>query len=260
MAVEDPLAQRYERAAPFFRDAKLEPKVAERYREGLILRDPTYCDASYHFGGFAAPFRYLIFSQHALNLDAFGEHPEWGLCVFPRGPVFKVLGHERRGGFEQVTLLHIDEADIEALSTPELTPWEQEWKAMGRQLFEAALVEPPLPQHTEAVWLDRMVYPLGVRDDGTYFEAWNEAHSAAPTRRTLSIEIDAGDPINFQKDDLLEVEDALEEGSEVGFVRTGEKTVALRVVANDPAYGGTRYRIEASPDDPRTLLFVPVER
>jgi len=34
----------------------------------------------------------------------------------------------------------------------------------------------------------------------------------------------------------------------------------LSVVANDPAYGGTRYRIEASRNDPRTLLFVPVER
>ena len=38
--------------------------------------------------------------------------------------------------------------------------------------FEAALRAPVLPEHADRLWLDWLRYPLGVNDEGRFFESW----------------------------------------------------------------------------------------
>jgi len=70
----------------FYRDTELSPAIGSMYRVGVLFREPTFCDATYQFGGFAAPHRYLILSANARCVDAIYQHPEWGLCLWQPGP------------------------------------------------------------------------------------------------------------------------------------------------------------------------------
>jgi hypothetical protein len=36
----------------------------------------------------------------------------------------------------------------------------------------AALEAPALPEHANRAWLDRMAYPVGINNQGRFFESW----------------------------------------------------------------------------------------
>lgn len=151
---------------PFFRDTQLAPDVLRQYRVGRVLYEPTFCDASYKFGGFVAPHRYLIISGSARCLDAVSLHPEWGLCVWPRGRHLKVIDLVAEGGHVQITLLDITEGYVAACNPDELAEIEGVLAAQARRLFEAALDRTPLPELDTEIWRERLVFPIGVGDDG----------------------------------------------------------------------------------------------
>jgi hypothetical protein len=80
--------------AAFFRDADLPPEVSSRYKVGLLLREPTFCDASHKFGGFLARHRYLIISANARCVDELVQDCDWGL--FRARAVRRAIQHCRR--------------------------------------------------------------------------------------------------------------------------------------------------------------------
>jgi hypothetical protein len=160
------------RYAAFYRDTTLPPGVLDLYETGILFRDPTLCDATYKFGGFAAPHRYLIVSASATCLDRLSPGPEWGLCVWLPGRIFKVLGVHRGDPFSQTTLLEVPETMREAFTTARLSEMEESFAGQAARQFEAAHEAPVLPVHANRAWLDRLAYPLGVNDQGRFFEAW----------------------------------------------------------------------------------------
>ena len=160
------------RHAAFYRDTSLPPGMIDLYEAGILFRDPTLCDATYKFGGFAAPHRYLIISADATCLDRVAPGPEWGLCVWLPGRIFKVIGVHRGEEHSQTTLLEIPEAMREAFTTARLSEMEESFAAQAAGQFDAAHEAPVLPVHANRAWLDRLTYPLGVNDRGRFFEAW----------------------------------------------------------------------------------------
>ncbi len=94
------------------------------YRVGVLFREPIFCDATYQFGGFAAPHRYLILSANARCGDAISQHQEWGLCLWQPGRIFKVIGVHRQAAHRQVTLLEIPEELRPAFTTRSLSKLE----------------------------------------------------------------------------------------------------------------------------------------
>jgi hypothetical protein len=76
----------------FYRDTALAPGVRDLYQVGINFREPSLCDATYKFGGFAALHRYLIVSAGAPCLDRLSPDMEWGQCVWLPGRIFKVIG------------------------------------------------------------------------------------------------------------------------------------------------------------------------
>jgi hypothetical protein len=164
--------QAFSECSVFYRDTVLPPAVLSMYRVGTIFREPTFCDATYKFGGFAAPHRYLIISANARCIDALSQHPEWGLCVWLPGRIFKIIGTSQNVARAQITLLELpDELRVE-FTTESLSPLERIFAHKAAQEFDEALQLPVLPEHGTRLWLDRLALPLGVNDDEEFFESW----------------------------------------------------------------------------------------
>ena len=156
----------------FYRDTVLPPEILSLYRLGILFREPTFCDATYKFGGFAAPHRYLIFSANARCIDEISEHPEWGLCIWKTGRILKVIGLHQSSIFAQITLLEVPETLRQELTTPRLSEIEQQFVEQAGEQFLTAQQIPPLPEHQTRLWLDRLECPVGIDDNGRFFESW----------------------------------------------------------------------------------------
>ena len=159
----------------FYRDTSLPWPTILSYKVGMLFREPTFCDATYKFGGFAAPHRYLIISANARCTDNFSAHPEWGLCMWQTGRIFKVIARHRTDTLTQITLLEVPEDLRGELTTAELSDIENEFVEHAGEQFIIATTLPPLPEHTDVSWLRRLEFPLGINDNGEFFESWQQS-------------------------------------------------------------------------------------
>ena len=154
----------------FYRDADLEDGVLEKYRQGMIVQERGYVDCSYLDGGLAARHRYLIMTSQARDLHALvGMDPKYGPAIIQRDGFFKVLDVYWLRGHAQITLLHVPEELVNHLLTPELNEIEEEMVKAARANFEGNLANPAVPALTEAEWLERTAFPLGMSEEGDLF-------------------------------------------------------------------------------------------
>lgn len=168
-----PSAQQvFSKCVPCYRDTILPPHVLELYQVGILFREPTFCDATHKFGGFAAPHRYLIVSANAKCIDSISKRPEWGMCMWKCGSIFKVIGIHNSSQFAQITLLEIPEEFRREFTTQHLSEMEVFFANQAQQEFELAQKSPILPEHQTRDWLDRLVLPVGVGSDGKFLEFW----------------------------------------------------------------------------------------
>jgi len=184
----------------FFRDTLLQPEILSMYQVGMIFREPTFCDATYKFGGFAAPHRYLIISENAKCLDSYSEHPEWGLCIWQRDSIFKVIAIQSTDFHSQITLLEIPKSNIIDYQTKTLSDGELNLAEQSVISFERAEQTPPRLEHITDDWLDRLTCPIGIKSPGQFFELWQP---------TITMETISGSPIQvvdwsvFNQQELL---------------------------------------------------------
>jgi hypothetical protein len=155
----------------FYRDNNLSDALLGKYRRGLIVREKGFTDASYQPGGLAAKHRFLIATTQAKDLSGMpGGNPAHGLVVVNRGSFFKVLDAEERENHRQIVLLHIPEELSEFFdSGEELSDIEQQIVTAARADFEKSLNESAVQELTQAEWLDRTAFPLGMSDEGEFF-------------------------------------------------------------------------------------------
>jgi CHAT domain-containing protein/Flp pilus assembly protein TadD len=172
----------------FVRDTTLPDTVLAKYGAGVLLREPTFCDASHKMGGFVAPHRFLIFSSQARSLDAFTPQP-WGLCVWQPDRVFKVIDRLTDGKHVQVTLLEIPEDLLGLFLSADANLVEQAFIEHGRGLFEDCRLAPPVPELDTDEWRSRLVYPVGVHDDSRYFPLYGTAAHADDDARPLIADV-----------------------------------------------------------------------
>ncbi len=156
----------------FYRDTVLPPHILSLYQVGILFREPTFCDTTYKFGGFTAQHRYLIISASARCIDAFSEHPEWGLCLWQTGRIFKIIAVHKSSKHTQITLLEIPDQFRSEFTTSQLSEMEQQFAVQAAEQFKAALQSPSLPEHQTRLWLDCLELPVGIDDNGSFFECW----------------------------------------------------------------------------------------
>ena len=121
---------------------------------------------------FAAQHRYLIISANARCIDEFSQHPEWGLCLWESGRIFKVIDVQENAEHTQTTLLEVPEHLLDQFVSPFLSDIERQFAVHAAEQFNLALGMQPLPEHQTRLWLDRLVLPVGVDDSGRFFKCW----------------------------------------------------------------------------------------
>jgi CHAT domain-containing protein/tetratricopeptide (TPR) repeat protein len=169
----------------FARDTVLPEKALVRYEVGVLLREPTFCDASHKLGGFVAPHRFLIFSSQARSLDGLTPQP-WGLCLWARGRIFKVIDRLTDGEHVQVTLLEIPADLLSLFLNDDAKVIEQQFIEHGRTIFRDCRLAPAVPELDTDQWRSRLKYPVGVDDDGHYFPLYRTEAADDGTRPLLA--------------------------------------------------------------------------
>jgi hypothetical protein len=171
----------------------------EKYRVGLIFREPTFCDASEHSNqGLAAIHRFLLLSGNAKHLDAlFGGKsgsPGTGLSIFQSDTLWKVLWVSKAEGHAQITLLEIPPLARDAFGGQAFTVLEQDLADKAIHHFQQSLKVPVLDACKADEWLERLKHPLGIRQDGVFFESWfNGQHKQAEVESAPeSVSTDSG--------------------------------------------------------------------
>ena len=95
--------------------------------------------------------------------------PKYGPAVIQGDAFFKVLDVHHLDGRAQITLLHIPAELVDRLRTAELNGIEKEMVEAARKDFEQSLKRPPAPALTQPEWKDRVMFPLGMNDEGELF-------------------------------------------------------------------------------------------
>lgn len=151
------------------RDVNLDPKIAELYKPGIILREKAFVDASRRVGGMVTTHRFAILSNHMADFIQFEHDTNWGLCVAQCESHFKVMDVYEYNGKTQITLLHLldddrwrlfanAEFDMPGLHIEEI-----------RARFEEKCDAEAIPELTTEQWLDRCSFPVGVSPDGALY-------------------------------------------------------------------------------------------
>lgn len=156
----------------YYRDTNLPTEIASLYQVGMLFREPTFCDATCRFGGFPATHRYYIISANARNFGDFDQRPEWGMRVWQPGSLFKVIGINEKSDKTQITLLEVPEAFMSELTTKHLSEMEEFYANQAETKFHYALLLDALPVHQTRDWLSRLKFPIGIDDNGLFFECW----------------------------------------------------------------------------------------
>lgn len=183
----------------YVRDVDLPDGYLERYRTGLIFREPTFCDVSEHSKqGLAAKHRYFLLSGNARHVDSFfggmSGSPGTGLCMFAPDTLWKVLAVHHAEGSVQITLLEIPPVALHAFNCQALTVLEQCLVDKAAEQFAQALQRPALDACKVADWLERLQHPLGINEDGAFLESWlNGRHDqTAPQSTEEPVAVRAG--------------------------------------------------------------------
>lgn len=233
-----------ESALPFARDTTLPPGLLEQYTVGRLLREPTFCDTSYHVAGLVAPHRYLVISAMAVPLDD-EDNPERGLCVLQNDALLKVLDRVEMGDHAQITLLHVPDPLLPWFRDTTLNTIEQQFVELARACFAECLGQSPVPALDTDDWRDRLVYPLGFDDDGKPFDLPDGAEQ---------------EPGPFAAGDTITSESGVRAGDIVWFERTAPDRMVIRVCGpdDDRADGNPRFRVVPG-EKPNSVTFEAVD-
>jgi hypothetical protein len=150
----------------YIREANLPHGVFELYKRGLIIQETGHFDTTTFEGGMKSSTRYIIFSSQQGEIKP--SFSRYGCFTFDRGCFFKVLDvytlHQRR----LITLLHIPAETVSYFALHQ-HPTEEAIVMEAWQRFQKIQAIDPVPELTDAYWIKRTAFPIGITADGGYF-------------------------------------------------------------------------------------------
>ncbi len=162
--------QMYPGIAIFVRDVNLPDDLANKYIPGMIIREKGLTDASCRVMGMVTTHRYMILSNHMGSLAQFEHGTNWGLCVARADSHFKVLGQHTYKDKHAIILLHLPDDETWKLFRNIDISIDKQLLETAIQRFEAKCELPPVPELATQQWLNRCEFPIGMSDDGTFWE------------------------------------------------------------------------------------------
>lgn len=152
------------------RDVNLPEILASKYKQGTIIREKGFTDASFRVMGMVTTHRYSILSNHMADFSEFEHGTKWGLCVANAGSRFKVLDIYKYDNKTQILLLHLLDDEDWKLFQNAVFNLEEDFIKTARERFENKCNQAPVPELTTEEWLARGALPLGMDDNGAFFE------------------------------------------------------------------------------------------
>jgi hypothetical protein len=156
--------------AMFVRDLNLRDTLASKYEKGMIIREKGITDTSCRVMGMTTTHRYSILSNHMRDFGPFERGTNWGLCVALADARFRVLDVYHYGNRTQILLLHLPENGDWKLYQNTAFNLEKDFTKTLRKRFENKCGEAPIPELATEEWLGRCASPLGMDDNGNFFE------------------------------------------------------------------------------------------
>jgi hypothetical protein len=160
--------QTYFNLQMFARDVNLPENLAEKYKTGLIIREPAMVDTSRRIGGMSTTHRFAILSNHMKSLEDF-DSGNFGLFVANTGSYFKVMGTHRYKGKTFILLLHLPDDDAWKVFRHIQVNLEETMKAESIERLEERCSEQVIPELDNEEWLARCAHPLGMDAQGEFF-------------------------------------------------------------------------------------------
>lgn len=167
--LQEMLNRNYPGMMMFARDINLSEAMIAKYKPGMIIREKAFVDATARVGGMVTNCRYCILSNHMGNLDMFEHGTNWQLHVARLGSRFKVLGVHTFRGKTAIFLLHLPDDEMWKFYINGETTLDRQLLENCIQRFEFKCEQEPIPEVTNAQWLDRCAFPVGMDDQGNFW-------------------------------------------------------------------------------------------
>ena len=154
----------------FVRDVNLSDDIARKYTPDTIIREKAFVDASHRVMGMITTHRFAILSNHMVDLGKMENGTNWGLCVANRDSRFKVLTNYEYNGKTLILLLHLpDDEDWKMFINTKISI-EDDIIETSIERFKNKCNADIIPELATKEWLDRCIFPIGLDDNGNYFE------------------------------------------------------------------------------------------
>ena len=154
----------------YVRDVNLPPAFASKYEPDMIIMEPGFTDASSRVMGMVTTHRFAILSNHMADFGPYEHDTNWGLFVAQRNAHFKILDIYEYQGRTQILLLHLPDDNRWKLFENVKINLEDQIIEDSRKRFENKSVQDPVPELAKENWLARCASPLGMSDDGAFFD------------------------------------------------------------------------------------------
>ena len=167
-AIEQAINKTYPSIAHYARDVNL-GRFEDKYTKGIILREKAFVDASMKVGGMVTTHRFSILSNHMADFREYEHGTNWGLCVANKDSHFKVLDIFKHNGKTQIILLHLPDNSWEVFLDITINI-DDELVEKVRESFKNKINMRLYEELTTDEWLQRCSFPIGINDEGVYFE------------------------------------------------------------------------------------------
>jgi hypothetical protein len=150
-------------------------------------------------------------------------------------------------------LLEIPEVLLKLFAREDLSDFERSFALQARETFEQCVNADPIPELDTDEWRQRLIYPIGINDQGDVFPLGNEV--VEPTSGGVTFETVGSPP--FEGDDEVDVVDAIRRGDIVCFERVAPKKLAMRVLVTEAvgSFADKKYRIDRG-SQPGTIKLI----
>lgn len=168
-AMEEVVNRTFPGLTMYVRDVNLSNEIAKKYVPGLIIREKAYVDASYRVMGMITTHRFAILSNHMANFEDFEHGTNWGLYVANRDSRFKVMAIHEYNGKTLILLLHLPDDGWKMFQNVRFNI-DDEIISSSIERFENKCNMDVIPELATDVWLERCSFPVGMDDEGIFFD------------------------------------------------------------------------------------------
>ena len=154
----------------YVRDVNLTDEIASKYQPGMIIMEKGFTDASNRVMGMVTSHRYAILSNHMGDFREYEHGTNWGLFVAKNNSHFKVIDIYEYNGKTQILLLHLPDDKRWKLFDNVYMNIESDLIERCRERFTEKAFSEVIPELATDVWIDRCRFPVGMTDEGIFFD------------------------------------------------------------------------------------------